>query len=217
MKHILILWNVIFLLCSTTAIIADENNTVFPASLNLTLDEGETAIEQVSLTIHPYCIRPFYVDVIASDPNVSITNLTGVVINGCGGDTSSFDIEFSGSLSPQYFDLQFVDSEYGGVLATIPVSISPEQNLESLLGVLFNESSIVFQVASSGCTQKRDFRVEVMESLPLQLRLIRINPDPCDAYVPLGTRINFKYNELGIAPGDALRVVNPLGTVVVPY
>jgi hypothetical protein len=88
--------------------------------------------------------------------------------------------------------------------------------LPGALRVLFNGSGITFQVMSSGCTQKNDFELEVMESDPLQLRLIRISPDPCDAYVPLGVRINYKYQELGITPGSELRVVNPLATVIVP-
>ncbi|MCU7919699.1 MAG: hypothetical protein KZQ95_15270 [Candidatus Thiodiazotropha sp. (ex Epidulcina cf. delphinae)] len=217
MKYILILWNIIFLLSSSAASMADEYNSVFPSFLDLTLNEGEMAIEQVSLTIHPFCIRPVYVDVIASDPSALAKNLTGVVVNGCGGDTSTFDIEFTGAASPQHFELQFVDSEFGGVLAAIPVSISPMPKPEPLLGVLFRKYGIVFQVASSGCTQKSDFRVEVMESFPLQLRLIRVQQDPCDAFVPLGERIHFSYRELGIVPGDELRVLNPLGTVVVPF
>lgn len=217
MKHILILCNIIFLLSISATSVADEANSVFPPFLNLSLDEGETVIEQVSLTITPYCIRPFHVDVVASDPSVPMRNLTGVVINGCGGDTSTFDIEITGALTSQHYDLQFVDSEFGGILASIPVSITPKQDLESLLGVLFNKSGIVFQVRSNGCTQKSDFKVDVMETYPLQLRLIRIQPDPCDAYVPLGERIYFKYQELSIVPGDELRVLNPLGTITVPF
>jgi hypothetical protein len=217
MKRFLIFWTLFFLLSSNATSFADETNSVFPPFLDLTLNAGETAIEQVSLTIYPYCLRPVYVDVVASMPSAPVRNLSGVVINGCGGDMSNFDIEFTGSLTAQHFDLQFVDSEYGGVLATIPVSITPKPDLESLLGVLFQRSGITFQVQSNGCTQKSDFRIEVIDSYPLQLHLIRIHPDPCDAYLPLGTRIYFKYGELGIVPGDALRVVNPLGTVVVPF
>lgn len=216
MKHYITIWNIVFLLTVNTASLANETYTVDPPFLDLALNEGETTIEQVSYTFHPQCIRPVYVDVIASDSSVSITNLTGVVINGCGGDTSTFDIEFSGTLTPQIFDLQFVDTDSGGVLASIPVSISPRQDLEPLLGVVFHDPGIVFQVSSNGCTQKSDFSVEVMESYPLQIRLTRLNPDPCDAYVPLGELIFYRYNELGIVPGNELRVVNPLGTVVVP-
>jgi hypothetical protein len=75
----------------------------------------------------------------------------------------------------------------------------------------------VFQVESSGCTQKSDFEVVIMESYPMQLSLERINQDPCDAYIPLGERIFFSYRELGVTPGSELMVVNPLGKIVVPF
>jgi hypothetical protein len=217
MKHFIIVCNVVIMLALSMASLADEYHTVDPPFLDLTLNEGEMVNEQVSLTINPYCIRPFYVDVIASDPRVLVTNLTGVLINGCGGETSVFDVEFSGTSMPQQFDLQFVDTGSGGVLATIPLNIYPRQIIEPLMGVIFHKHGIVFQVMSSGCTQKSDFDLQVMESHPLQLSLIRTNPDSCDAYEPLGKRIFFRYDELGIPPGNKLRVVNPLGTLVVPY
>ena len=56
----------------------------------------------------------------------------------------------------------------------------------------------------------------MLESFPLQLRLIRLQEDLCDAVLPLGTRILFSYRELKIQRGDQLQVVNPLGIVEVP-
>ena len=218
MKCVWKLSSIVFLLMfNAVTLAADDFSTVSPTLLNLTLNEGEMVVEQVSLTIHPLCIRPFDVDVVASAPDALARNLTGVLINGCGGDTSTFDIEFAGRSTPQHFELQFVDAEFGGVLAAIPVSINPMPAFEPLLGVLIRERGIVFQVASSGCTHKSDFKVDVLESFPLQIRLIRLQEDPCDAFIPLGVRIHFTYRELGIAPGDQLRVVNPLGTVTVPF
>jgi hypothetical protein len=213
-KHI-IFWNIVFLLISSTASFADSTFSVFPQSLDLTLDEGETLVEEVSLTVNPVCIKAHEVDVISSDPSVLINNLTGIDSNGCGGDTSTFEIEFTGTATPLQFNLQFVDA--GSVLATIPVSINPRPQLEALGGMLFTEYGIVFQVNSNGCTQKSDFEVVIMESYPMQLSLERVNPDPCDAYIPLGERIFFSYRELGVAPGSELMVVNPLGKLVVPF
>lgn len=215
MKHISILWSIILLMSSSTLSLADEAFSVSPRSLDLTLDDGETIIEEVSLTVNIICVMAFDVDVVASDPSVSVRNLTGVDTNGCGGDTSTFEIEFTGAAVPMQFDLQFVDS--GSILATIPVTMSPRPELEALHGVLFGRTGIIFQVTSSGCTQKSDFDVVIMESYPLQLRLNRLNPDPCDAYVPLGKRVFYSYHELGLVPGSELRVVNPLGKTVVPF
>ena len=194
--------------------LADEFSTVSPGSLNLTLVEHETAIVRVSLTIHPFCFRPYNVDVVASAPDVALTNLSGILVNGCGGDTTAFVVELEGDDAPQSFDLQFVDAEFGGVLASIPVAIDQSvPRTEPLMGLAFTKRLILFQVASTGCTTKEDFRVDVLESFPLQLRLVRIEDDPCDAVVPLGTVIRFKYSELGLQQGDRLRVVNPLATI----
>lgn len=196
---------------------ANDFATVSPSMFVLTLDHNDMIVEQASLTIHPLCFRPFEVDVVASDPSVLVSNLTGVLVNGCGGDTSTFEIEFTGTGSLQVFDLQFVDAEFGGLLASIPVTIGgPAPAAERLLGLLIRRHAITFQVSSSGCTTKGDFQVQVLESLPLQLRLVRIEEDPCDAFLPLGTRVRFSYRELGLQPATQFRVVNPLAVVEVP-
>lgn len=191
--------------------------TVSPSMLDLVLDEGDVVVEQVSLTIDVLCVRPIDVDVVASDPAALMANLSGVLVNQCGGDTTTFDVQLTGDATPQSFDLEFVDAEFGGLLGSIPVTIgAPEPAPEPLLGVLVRGPAIIFQVYSSGCTTKADFQVEVLESTPLQLRLIRLREDPCDAFEPLGTLVPFSYRELGIQGGAQLQVVNPLGVAEVP-
>jgi hypothetical protein len=208
---------IIFITFNAAVISADDFSTVAPSTIDLTLGQGEMVTQNVTLTIHPFCFRPFDVDVVASDPDARMTNLTGILLNGCGGDTTTFEVGFMGSDVPQIFELQFVDAVFGGVLGSIPVTINTSAvNVEPLLGLFIQYGGIVFQVSSTGCTTKEDFQLEVLESFPLQLRLIRLNEDPCDAYLPLGARIRFSYRELGIRPGDQLRVVNPLDVVEVP-
>ena len=97
---------------------------VMPSDLNLVLAAGESVVEQVSLTILPACVRPIDVDVVASDPDPVVSNLTGVLANQCGGDTTTFDIRFTGDGTARTFDLQFVDAESGGVIDSIPVTLS---------------------------------------------------------------------------------------------
>lgn len=97
---------------------------VSPESLDLTLQQAESTTQQVSWTFNPLCIRPFQVDVIASSPDAQVTNLTGVLINSCGGDTSTFDVTITGTGTSQSFDLQFVDAESGNLLDSIPVTIT---------------------------------------------------------------------------------------------
>lgn len=208
---------VLFLAINALCVTADDFSTVSPSLLNLELNQSETVIEKVSIKIHPLCFRAYNVDVVSSIPDALVTNLTGEIVNGCGNDTSTFEIEFTGAEIPQLFDLQFVDADFGGILGSIPVTINtPASTAESLLGLFIRQNAIVFQVSSSGCTTKDDFKVEVLESFPLQLRLIRFNEDPCDAFLPLGTKIRFTYREIGIRRGDQCRVINPLATVEVP-
>ncbi len=100
------------------------HSDVSPVSLHLVLDAGETETHSISWTFHPFCVRPFMVDVIAPDaPASMVTNLSGIQINGCGGDESEFDVRLMGDGNNHSFDIQFVDSEFGGILATLPVQI----------------------------------------------------------------------------------------------
>lgn len=102
--------------------------------LDLVLGNGDVIVEQVSWTFHPLCVRPFEVNVVASDPSADLENLTGVLLNSCGGDTSTFDVRFAGDGMARSFDLQFVDAEFGGVLDTIPTTVSiPEPTSWMLL------------------------------------------------------------------------------------
>lgn len=213
---------VLFFIVNTTNLFADEFSTSSPAMLNLILYQDEMVTRQVSLTVHPFCIQPFDIDVIASDPNALVMNTTGVLTNGCGGETSTFDIKFTGSGATQIFRLKFEDLN-GSIMASIPVTINtPEPAREALLGLLMGRRAIGFQVSSNGCTTKSNFKVQVTTPLKPnphshQLTLIRLKEDPCDAVVPLGTLVRFAYRELGLRPGDQLQVKNPLGTAQVPW
>lgn len=213
-----VIWIVGVLLIGHASIaFASSHTRVSPSILELALGRGETVTEQVSWALIPACIAPVTVDVVASDPDARVTNLSGRSINGCNGAVSSFDIEFTGTGASQAFELHFVEARSGRVLDAIPVTITPPvRGLEELMGVVIAQRGIVFQVFSNGCTDKEDFRVDVVESIPLEVRLIRVEPDPCRGFLPLGTRLRFSYKELGIQREETLRVVNPLATVQVP-
>lgn len=81
--------------------------------------------------------------------------------------------------------------------------------IEHIYGMRITPKGIVFQVYSSGCTRKRDFRVDVFESIPVQILLVRVSPDMCDAYVPYGTKIRYSWKRLGLREGDSFIVINP--------
>ncbi|MAE67869.1 MAG: hypothetical protein CMJ18_26745 [Phycisphaeraceae bacterium] len=103
---------------------------IAPRAIELTLGLGETATEQVSMTVHPFCIVPIQATVIASPAGSPAQNLSGVQINGCGGDVSTWDIQFAGDGNPHEFELLVVDvgpfaaAERPTVLGVVPVSIS---------------------------------------------------------------------------------------------
>ena len=99
-------------------------STVDPAMIHVSLAPGETFYTQVSVTLHPLCLRPFKVDVEVSDPDVAFMNHTGILSNGCRGETSTFEISLVGDEFARHFDLQFVNARFGSVFAEIPVWIS---------------------------------------------------------------------------------------------
>ena len=90
-----------------------------------------------------------------------------------------------------------------------------DDQIEELLGVRVGPKRISFQVRTQRCTLKSDFEVQIFESEPLQLLLVRNRPDHCEAIVPYGKWIRFSHQELGLRNGDRMRVVNPLSTVLV--
>ena len=87
--------------------------------------------------------------------------------------------------------------------------------VESLLGLQVDARGVVFQVFSGGCTTKADFRIARFQSDPVQLLLIRMHPDRCEAVVPYGTRLRYSYERLGLEHGQSFVVLNPTAPVQV--
>jgi len=108
-------------------------SVVEPSSLALALGAGKSATETVSIRIDPFCVRPILIAVDASAPDAVVENLSGNILNNCGGDVSAFDVRFTGVGADQSFDLQFVDAEAFNVIDSIPVTIaSSAARVESL-------------------------------------------------------------------------------------
>jgi len=72
------------------------------------------------------------------------------------------------------------------------------EQVENLLGLEtdFDARQVVLVVASSGCTSKGDFRVEVKDDV---LTVYRLQRDACKR-MPFRERIAFTLDELGISP-----------------
>lgn len=87
--------------------------------------------------------------------------------------------------------------------------------VEELFGLQVGPEGITFQVFSGGCTSIEDFRIERFASNPVQLLLVRIEPDLCEAYIPYGTTIRYSYESLGLDNGQRFRVLNPIAPIQV--
>ena len=106
------------------------------------------------------------------------------------------------------------------VAGTELTQATPEETgaVEHLLGLQVDAEGVVFQVFSSGCTAKEDFRIERFQrhqSNTFQLILIREKQDPCDAVLPYGRTIRYSYEDLGLENGQIFFILNPTAPVKV--
>lgn len=82
---------------------------------------------------------------------------------------------------------------------------------EVLRAVRFEPGALVVQADSNGCTEASSFAVEVSEGDgPTRLTLTRQSPDVCKVMVPDGVELRWTFEELGLKPGSAVAVTNPV-------
>lgn len=89
-------------------------------------------------------------------------------------------------------------------------AVSASEPLETVRSVAFENGRLNVRVDSNGCTEAAGFEVRLRGENPAELTLIRRAPDLCKALVPDGVVVSWTYEELGLAPGDAARVLNPV-------
>ena len=83
--------------------------------------------------------------------------------------------------------------------------------LEILRAVRFEPGNLVVRADSNGCTDASSFAVEVSEGDgPTGVTLTRQKPDLCEALVREGVELRWTYEELGLKPGSAVNVTNPV-------
>ena len=102
------------------------------------------------------------------------------------------------------------------ILVSTTALASPQGHLEKILGYLPSNKGLTFQVTSGGCTQKSDFTSKVEKDKStgvIYLSLLRLRPDLCYPFIPMGERFNFTYAELGITSGDNFVIANSNGVV----
>jgi hypothetical protein len=89
-----------------------------------------------------------------------------------------------------------------------------DQRYEPVIGHFVTQGGVQVQVQSGGCTYKRQFTVkqELREGVH-QLAFVRLQQDPCRAYIPYGEIISFSFEELGLKAGDLFMMANPEGVM----
>ena len=99
--------------------------TVLPDSIDIALVPGEIFDTAVSVQVHPLLLIPLEVNVVTSNPNAPFENLTGSLVNGGGGDLSTFQITLLGTPHHRAFDLQIINGSFANssLVGTIPVRI----------------------------------------------------------------------------------------------
>ncbi|WP_278070532.1 hypothetical protein [Brevundimonas sanguinis] len=82
--------------------------------------------------------------------------------------------------------------------------------LEAVRKVDFDGQRLNVVVGSNGCTETSSFEVKIKDGEPAELTLTRRTPDLCKALVPEGVTVSWTYAELGLEPGQPVRVLNPI-------
>ncbi len=82
--------------------------------------------------------------------------------------------------------------------------------LEAIHAAAFTGDEALFKVASNGCTQKSDIQPVVQHTPSFALvTLRRIKEDTCEQVVVGGVEVVYSFDELGLKPGEHIRVNNP--------
>jgi hypothetical protein len=102
------------------------------------------------------------------------------------------------------------------IFALIAPVFAGADQVESILGFNVDSKGLTYQVASGGCTKKSDFKLNILETHPAQLVLVRTKVDACEAYLPYGVKLEWTWQELGGLPkGAQLTVSNPLAPIYI--
>ena len=81
--------------------------------------------------------------------------------------------------------------------------------VEPLYSAMVTAGGLHVTAPSNGCTSKASFAVtHDAQGGGAVVYLVRSRPDLCRAYLPAGVSLDFTWQDLGLAPGDQVRVGN---------
>lgn len=105
-------------------------------------------------------------------------------------------------------------SNEGGERVSVRVAdaapLASAATLETVRSAAFEGQRLNVRVDSNGCTEAASFEVQVTAGDPADITLTRRSADMCKALVPDGVVVSWTYDELGLAAGQAARVLNPV-------
>ena len=95
-------------------------------------------------------------------------------------------------------------------VSTADTGAAAGKALEPLSRISLDGQKLTVVVGSNGCTQTSSFEVHIKDASPAEISLVRSQPDLCRAIVPEGVTLSWTYEELGVKPGQAVKILNPL-------
>ena len=101
----------------------DSFLTVSPARIDVDSPSGDAVVETAEVSIAPLCVLPFELEAVSSDPWALFEALDGPQLNGCGGDTTVFDLEFTPTADLQCYQLLVRDEGFDTILTSIPIRV----------------------------------------------------------------------------------------------
>lgn len=96
------------------------------------------------------------------------------------------------------------------VAAASSAAEAPRETLEPVRGARIADGRLIVRVDSNGCTDIGAFEVVVSGGAQPSAALKRVRPDLCRALVPDGVEVSWALSDLGLEPGDSVRLENPL-------
>jgi hypothetical protein len=101
-------------------------------------------------------------------------------------------------------------------LAVAAPAVAQVRPIEPLYAIRVGQGAVTVTVASNGCTAKADFTIGVLKQAPASTVLFaRKHPDLCRA-APGHVELVYSFSDLGLAPGDAFVLANPLAADPAP-
>ena len=109
--------------------------SVSPRRIDVDSPSGAVVVETAEVTISPFCFTPYELESAPNDRWALFEALDAPQLNGCGGDTTVFTMEFTPTADLQCYQLLVRDEGFDTTLTSIPIRVpEPASVLSVSLG-----------------------------------------------------------------------------------